>query len=168
VNGSDGDPRFGWKVADPAAIINSMLIRHATLADASNIADLMGQLGYDPGTDLIARKLAELSRSADNAVFLAIDGERVVGCLSAHAHELFHTPGRLGRITALVVDADARGLGVGRTLIDRATDYFRDRACIRIEVTSGDHRPDAHAFYRSVGFAEDERRFVKNLEPRLT
>jgi ribosomal protein S18 acetylase RimI-like enzyme len=71
-----------------------------------------------------------------------------------------------GRITALVVDAEARRLGVGRTLIDRAANYFRDRGCVHIEVTSADHRPGAHAFYRSVGFVEDERRFVKNLEPR--
>jgi hypothetical protein len=87
---------FGWKAAAPAAINNSMLIRNATVADASNIADLLNQLGYEAGTELVACKLAELSRSANDAVFLAIHGERVVGCLSAHAHELFHVPGRLG------------------------------------------------------------------------
>jgi ribosomal protein S18 acetylase RimI-like enzyme len=142
-----------------------MLIRTAKDADAAAIADLMEQLGYAAGADLISNKLEVLSRSADEAVFVAVENERVIGCLSAHAHELFHTPGRLGRITALVVDADARGLGIGRALIGKATDYFLDRGCVRIEVTSGDHRPDAHAFYRSVGFAEDERRFVKKLEP---
>lgn len=143
-----------------------MLIRHATDADAAAIAGLMEQLGYPAGADLIAFKLNVLSRSADEAVFLAIDADRIVGCLSGHVHDLFHVPGRLGRITSLVVDAGARGLGVGRALIDKSADYFRDRGCVRIEVTSGDHRPDAHAFYQSVGFAPDERRFVKRLEAR--
>jgi GNAT superfamily N-acetyltransferase len=144
-----------------------MLIREATETDAADISRLMSQLGYEVGADLVAQKLEILSNSVDDAVFLAIEGQRIVGCLSAHAHELFHTPGRLGRIMALVVDADVRRLGVGRALINRAKDYFLDRACVRVEVTSGDHRPAAHAFYRSVGFVEDERRFVKELQPRL-
>jgi len=154
------------KEAAFAAIINNMLIRNALIADAPKIVNLIAQLGYEAGADLIAYKLAALSRSADEAVFLAIDGERVVGCLSAHAHELFHVPGKLGRITALVVDADARGLGVGRALLDWAADYFRARGCIRIEVTSGEHRSGAHAFYRAMGFIEDERRFIKKLGPQ--
>ena len=91
--------------------------------------------------------------------------ERIVGCLSAHAHELFHVPGRLGRITSMVVDANARGHGVGRALVDRAMAFFQERGCVRVEVTSGDHRPGAHVFYQSVGFIVDERRFVKRLVP---
>jgi hypothetical protein len=35
--------------------------------------------------------------------------------------------------------------------------------CKRIEVTSGDHRPEAHAFYRAIGYVEDERRFIKSV-----
>lgn len=141
-----------------------MHIRTATNADAPAIADLMGQLGYATGADTISYRLDVLSRTNGEAVFLAVEGDKVIGCLSAHTHELLHMHGRWGRITALVVDADARGLGVGRALIDTAIGYFRDRGCIRVEVTSGDHRPDAHAFYRSVGFVEGARHFVKTLE----
>ncbi|ONF47345.1 GCN5 family acetyltransferase [Methylobacterium radiotolerans] len=143
-----------------------MRVRTATGADAAAIAGLMDQLGYAAGADLIADKLGVLARSADDAVLLAVKGERVIGCLSAHAHELFHAPGRLGRITTLIIDADTRGQGVGRALIEAATRYFENRGCVRVEVTSGDHRPSAHAFYQSVGFVVDERRFVRKLEPR--
>ena len=101
-------------------------------------------------------------------MFLAIVDDWIAGCLSAHAHELFHVPGGRGRITSMVVDADVRGHGVGGALIDRAMVFFRDRGCVIVEVTCGDHRPGAHAFYHSVGFAVDERRFVKKLEAQLT
>ena len=142
-----------------------MLIRSATIADAAAIAGLVNQLGYETGADLIGHKLDVLSWSADEAVLLAVVNEQVAGCRSAHAHELFHVPGRLGGITSMVVDADARGRGVGRALVDEAMAFFRARGCIRVEVTSGDHRPGAHAFYQSVGFIVDERRFVKKLTP---
>ena len=32
----------------------------------------------------------------------------------------------------------------------------------RVEVTSGDHRPAAHAFYQAIDYAVDERRFVEH------
>jgi hypothetical protein len=37
--------------------------------------------------------------------------------------------------------------------------------CIRVEVTSGDHRPDAHAFYERMGYKSDCRRFIKTKNP---
>ena len=86
-----------------------MYIWTATGADAAAIAGLTEQLGYSAGTKLIAHKLGVRARSADEAVFLAIDSYRVIGCLKAHVHELFHALGRLGRITALVIDDKARG-----------------------------------------------------------
>jgi GNAT superfamily N-acetyltransferase len=74
---------------------------------------------------------------------------------------LFHTPGYLARITALVVAATARGIGVGRALLAATEAYAWSTGCVRIEVTSGDHRPDAHAFYERLGYHVDERRFIK-------
>ncbi len=134
------------------------------VSDADAIAGLMDQLGYHAGPELIAAKLDVLSRSADDAVFVLVDGEQIVGVLSGHCHELFHVSGRLGRITSLVVDATFRGLGYGCLLVDKAIAFFQARSCVRVEVTSGDRRLGAHEFYRSVGFVEDERRFIRSLE----
>jgi hypothetical protein len=36
--------------------------------------------------------------------------------------------------------------------------------CLRMEVTSGDHREqDAHLFYQAQGYRADCRRFIKDL-----
>lgn len=140
-----------------------MQVRTAKATDAATISALMAQLGYSASFDVIQEKLATLACSPDEAVFVAIQGDEVIGCISAHAHELFHVPGRLGRITSLVIDVEARGSGIGRALINRVTSFFRERGCVRIEVTSGNHRSEAHAFYRAVGFVEDERRFILKL-----
>lgn len=143
-----------------------VFVRKATRTDARAIAGLMRQLGYDASPRLIEQKLKAFEDSDHDAVFLAMGGEgdkTVAGCLSAHMLELFHTDGKLGRITSLIVDANMRRAGVGRALIERSTKYFRDGGCIRIEVNSGDHRPGAHAFYQAVGFTQDERRFIMRI-----
>ncbi|WP_235195286.1 GNAT family N-acetyltransferase [Pseudomonas brassicacearum] len=94
-------------------------------------------------------------------MLLAQDGENIVGVISLHVLELFHQPGRLGRITSLVVDDNFRGQGVGAKLVAAADAFFTSQLCIRAEVTSSDHRIEAHTFYQRLGYAADERRFVK-------
>ena len=137
-----------------------MQVRSAASTDAESIADLMRQLGYELSPEEVLSKLELIEASPDDRVFIAVEGGRLIGCLSAHSHELFHVEGRLGRITSLVVDQVARNRGVGRALVEEALKHFRAAACIRVEVTSGDHRESAHAFYKALGFAEDERRFI--------
>ena len=67
----------------------------------------------------------------------------------------------LGRITSLVVDPGHRQCGIGRLLVAAVEEFGRAHGCIRFEVTSGDHRPEAHAFYEHLGYKLDCRRFVK-------
>ncbi len=138
-------------------------VRTAALADAPAIAGLMVQLGYGAGTELIARKLEILALNSCDSVLLAeVDGA-VTGVISLHVLELFHAEGRIGRITSLVVDAGHRGRGVGEALVAAADRFFAGQGCVRAEVTSGDHRTGAHAFYAAQGYAPDERRFIKRF-----
>lgn len=138
-----------------------LLIRQAVVADALRIVELMQQLGYDITIELMQTKLALLSDSPHDAVFVAEAGGSVTGVISLHVTELFHTAGRLGRITSLVIDSNHRGNGFGAALVAKADEYFSSKGCVRAEVTSGDHRPAAHAFYEAQGYRADERRFVK-------
>lgn len=137
------------------------LIREATAQDAPYIVGLMEQLGYGATIDLIQAKLALLQESAQDIVLVATVNGIVSGVISLHITELFHAAGRIGRITSLVVDSGHREGGVGAALVSKADDYFLSKGCVRAEVTSGDHRPIAHAFYQAQGYVSDERRFIK-------
>lgn len=44
---------------------------------------------------------------------------------------------------------------------EASPDLIKSKDFIKSEVTSGDHRKEAHAFYESCGYARDERRFIK-------
>ncbi|EDX83491.1 acetyltransferase, GNAT family [Synechococcus sp. PCC 7335] len=73
-----------------------------------------------------------------------------------------HQSGSLGRITVFVVGLEFREHGVGTALLSSLEKWFKENNCLRIEVTSGDHREAAHRFYEARGYIQDERRFIKS------
>ncbi len=139
-------------------------VRSACSTDANRISELLRQLGYSADLALVHERLGSIAASAADAVLVVEGGDRVVAVVSLHTFDLFHQAGRIGRITAFVVDPELQGQGLGSMLIQAADDFFQRAGCVRAEVTSGDHRPRAHAFYKSHGYAPDERRFLKRYD----
>ena len=150
------------------------LIRSATALDAAPVRALLGQLGYTVDVSFVEGRLSSLPTDPlptdplptdplTQVLVIEADGV-VVGVASLHAFDLFHQPGRIGRITTFVIDAAARGRGEGTALLAAVDAWFRRVGCVRAEVTSGDHRSAAHAFYESRGYLPEERRFLKRFE----
>ena len=138
-----------------------MNIESAKFECAKEISNLMIELGYETTRELIENKLQFVAKSDFDKVFVAAINNQIVGVISCHLTTLFHVSGMCGRITSLVVSGNARGLGVGKALVKEADRYFTENSCIKAEVTSGEHRNEAHQFYISQGYAEDQRRFIK-------
>lgn len=136
-------------------------IRRAQRDDALAVAELMTALGYPALAAQVEGRIAVCKNSTDTAILVAECEGRVVGVLSFHCIPLFHSDGFLGRITSLIVAPEHRKMGLGRLLISAAEEFARAHGCNRIEVTSGDHRADAHAFYEHLGYRTDCRRFIK-------
>jgi GNAT superfamily N-acetyltransferase len=142
-------------------------VRQAHAGDAADIAHLISVLGYGlPAKEVPARLLAYTGDT--NRVFVAVhESGALVGFLSFYAAPLFHEAGALGRISAMAIDPDHQRQGVGRALVHAAEAFAQECGCLRIEVTSGDHREaDAHLFYGALGYVSDCRRFLKRLEHR--
>ena len=136
-------------------------IRPATHEDSVDIASLMAQLGYPCTTAEMEWRLDRISLLESEEVLVAERAGQMLGVCSVHLIPLLHESGNVGRITALVVRADVRGQGIGKRLVQEAESWAWSHDCARMEVTSGDHRPDAHRFYEACGFKYDERRFLK-------
>jgi GNAT superfamily N-acetyltransferase len=113
----------------------------------------------------MTRVLGATGDSTTDSVFVASDdsGNEVLGLLSLHQFAGLHDDAPVAIITALVVTERARGLGVGRQLVDRAVDLARRWGCTRLMVTTHVRRADAHAFYEHIGFEFTGRRYVKTL-----
>jgi len=131
--------------------------------DADQIAGLLKALGYPKTPDFVRQKMAALSQNAGDFLLVGEASGRVIGVAHLHVAELFHEAGRLGRIMALVVTDHARRSGVGRSLMRSLERLARDAGCVKMEVTSGAHREGAHAFYESLGYLQEPKRFVKVL-----
>lgn len=137
--------------------------REATPGDAPAIAALLTSLGYPAEPDAIPRRLNAMAGSL-SAVLLATDAEDApLGVVAVHAVHAIHADAPAAIIMALVVAPEARGGGVGRTLVRAAESWAIDQGCERLMVTSAEHRADAHAFYPACGMPYTGRRFAITL-----
>ena len=138
-------------------------IRTATTEDAEGIAHCLAELGYGTPVCVVREKLDAFSTSNTDMAFVASNSESLLGTVSVHLIPLFHAYGYLARLTALSVAKSHQRHGIGSALVNAAEKWALEAGALRVEVTSGDHRPGAHAFYASLGYESNERRFIKFL-----
>lgn len=137
-------------------------VRRASPEDANSVSILLGELGYPNDEEFARKKLALLSSSIDR-VFVAEVDQTVVGFISVHLLPVIHAPGLLAKVTGLVVSSAFRGRGAGRALMSSAEMFSAAQGATRIEIISGNHRSEAHAFYRKLSYTStDQTRFIKD------
>ena len=138
-------------------------IRAAVAGDAEAIASLLAELGYPSDRHAVAGRLAAVAASDSDAVFVAVARGVPVGLSTVHIIPLFHRPSPLARITAFVVAESARRKGIGAALVRACQQFAASHHAERLEVTSGDARSGAHAFYLAQGFHREGVRFSRPL-----
>lgn len=147
----------------PAERAADIDLRNAVMADADDVAHLLGELGYPCELDDAIERIAAILDNDRQALVVARRQGAVCGLVALDF--MYYLP--LGtttcRITALVVLSGARGCGVGRLLLLEAERRARSGGAARIELTSGAQRTEAHAFYRACGYSNSSVRFVKSL-----
>lgn len=85
-------------------------------------------------------------------IWLAVAGDVGVGCVA-----LRPIGGRVAEVKRMFVDAEWRGRGVGRALMDAAIAGARSRAYATVRLGTLDDMLAAQALYRSLGFSPVER-----------
>jgi GNAT superfamily N-acetyltransferase len=126
-------------------------VRRARSDDAEAIAALMAQLGYDVPASAITARLQRLGERRD--VFVATDGERVVGWAALLIDEAF-VEGFAAFLEGFVVDEAARSRGIGVVLLEAVEARARERGCAEIRVQSNVLRERAHSFYERNGYVK--------------
>lgn len=142
-------------------------IRAAAPGDMPDLARLLAQLGY-PGTErFLAGRMRQLAAHPDALLLVADAGGKVLGFVSLHFMPQLALAGDFCRIAYLCVEEQARSLGVGAVLEQRAVAEALARGCDRIELHSHARRHDAHRFYARQGYEESPKYFVKRLAARI-
>jgi ribosomal protein S18 acetylase RimI-like enzyme len=110
------------------------------------------------------REAVDSDASERRAVFVAEEGGEVVGFVTMSTRRYFG--GDLDAyVGELVVDRRAEGRGVGRMLMTAAEDWARGQGLAHISLDTGAANAHARAFYRALGYEEEDIKLTKPLHP---
>jgi len=127
------------------------VVREATPEILASLARLLPQLNPTlPVADM--DRLERLISDPDVTLLVAREGDEIIGTTTVI---VYTTPFWIkARLDEVVVDAPARGTGVGEALVKAALEVDRERGAQVAELQSGrgPNRDAAHRLYERLGF----------------
>lgn len=127
-------------------------IRPPRPGDYEAMAALAGQLGYPSTGPDVGRRLEEMRRSDQYAVYVAeLASGRIGGWIGVYVFRAVELDGFV-EISGLIVDETIRSRGIGKMLLDAAEGWAREHGYEGMSVRSNTKRERAHTFYRRNGF----------------
>lgn len=146
-----------------------IVVRDASGGDARAVARLLVEMGYPTTREAAAAHIERFAR--DHASRLQVadlrGAEQVVGLVATHIVPRLDDDAFTCRVTDIVVALAQRRTGIGSALLAAAELDARRAGAPRLDLSSGDWRPDAHAFYIRHGFETRARSFTERL-PKAT
>ena len=139
-------------------------IRDAVLKDEDEVYALITELEE---CELPRREFSEVFKANLNSkqvrYFVAEENGRLIGFASVHFQGLLHHAARIAELQELVVNHEARGLGLGKLLLNKVAELARLESCEQLEVSCNKRRTASHAFYESQGMTGTSYKFCLKL-----
>ncbi len=136
----------------------------------SNIDDL-GRLVCNPGYgEAYTTDLLEKLKEQDGQIYVAENDGKMVGFIAgvvekeSEIEKLSHIPLKQGRVLDLFVEEEYRGSGVGKQLMARVEEYFRDKKCDTALIEVFGPNKKAKNFYEQLGYADRDYDLQKSLK----
>lgn len=128
-------------------------LRAACTEDAAEVARLAGELGYPLETGAMTARLRALLPLPQHRVTVAQGAPAgLLGWIAVERRLTLESGARI-EIVGLVVDASARGIGVGRALVADAEQWALAQGFEAIGVRSNVAREGSHPFYESLEYS---------------
>jgi (aminoalkyl)phosphonate N-acetyltransferase len=141
-------------------------LRKTTVGDAEAVRSLVEELGYgplDPQTFSLGLE-AVLADPSQQLLVAEADGQ-VVGFMSLDIKPQVRLVGLVATIDELVVAERARGMGIGKKLVEFAKAEALRTGARRLELHTARKRPSyERAFYVKNGFTEVDSAVMRWLE----
>jgi ribosomal protein S18 acetylase RimI-like enzyme len=153
--------------------VNAIEVREYRSADRDAIMALAPRLceGKPPWRDSTAwltsvrgwvHDAADLAGHPDNALYVAIDGDQVVGFV--HAAERAHFTGQADAYVGELVTAPGmERRGIARALMAAAEAWGAARGLTYLTLETGSANLGARAFYAALGYLEEDVRLTKTI-----
>jgi GNAT superfamily N-acetyltransferase len=134
-------------------------IRPITENDAIAIAALSKQLGYSLSPEETLANIHEVLADKDHAAFMACVDNQVVGWIHVlRAIRIESKP--FVEIGGLVVDENYQKQGIGKLLVNKASEWTKEKRIDKLRVRCNRKRAEAHQFYQALGFTESKEQKV--------
>ena len=140
------------------------MIREAKATDYVELQKLSFEdLGYECDAELVKSRLENLDPN-NECVFVADVSGKVVGYVHIIKFNTLYYKS-MANIQGMVVAKEHQRKGFGKQLMNAAEDWARERDLEMIRLNSGFVRPEAHEFYRAIGYNNEKEqiRFMKEL-----
>jgi ribosomal protein S18 acetylase RimI-like enzyme len=150
--------------------MTDVTIRRATESDIQAIVDMLADdsLGATRETpaDLTPYRAAFATLDANPHQLLLVaerEGQVIGTAQLSFMPGLSHRGMLRADVEAVRIHSDARGEGLGSTLITHCIEEARSRGCGMIQLTSNASRTDARRFYERLGFTASHIGFKMSL-----
>jgi GNAT superfamily N-acetyltransferase len=144
---------------------DSLIIRSATTEDFQGLCTLYAQLISNdiPAADDLRRETCDLILAQPGVDVLVADmvGTLVSTCMLVKVPNLTRGCAPFALIENVVTHADWRGKGIGKMLMQSATDAAFEAGCFKVMLLSGAANKNAHRFYKDLGFVTSKTGFEK-------
>ena len=137
--------------------IGSLVIREGSPLDGEVVAQLIAELAAAIGeTVALTPEYVQLFLAFPGShLLLAEQNGRVVGLLSYSIRPNLYHAENCCMVEEVVVSEKARGMGVGKALMERLVQRAKEAGCAEASLSVLPDNNRAREFYRSLGF-EDE------------
>ena len=129
------------------------MIRKIELKDLEQVFELLNEL-YENKIEysIFVEKYKESLKNANFYEIVAVEDNKVVSVLISQIINRLAKKRNILFIDDLIVNEKYRNLGIGKKLIQDATDYAISKNCEAVELTSMISNINAHRFYENNGF----------------
>jgi len=140
--------------------MSGVQVRRATQSDLPALLSLYDELAgsrltaapSDPESS--APALEEILGDPRRELAVAVLNGRLVGTADLlMVANLTHRGEPWAIVENVIVASSARRIGIGKALMEHVIEQARSAGCCKLQLISGKHRTDAHAFYADVGLS---------------
>lgn len=131
-----------------------MEIKNATMEEFDITFDYIEKLwtSNDYDKDTIRKVYQEVLENKNDFVFFLYDEGKVRGfCHGTYINTFWHS-GKSCYVSSIISNAEDRGKGYGRRLMDHARKLAVDNGCTAMFLDTGLAKEEAHRFYDIYGF----------------
>ena len=119
-----------------------------------SLLELYKQLNSDDIiSETTAKNIWKNIEKQDIKYFIAKEnGKIIASCYICIIPNLTRDGKSIGFIENVITDIKYRKKGIGKTIMENAIKYAKEKNCYKVLLQSGNKRSDTHPFYESIGF----------------